>query len=103
MAQMIINVEAQKDEPGSYQILNRAIFYVSRLISSQKERNFVKSNYNDIKTVYSIWVCMNMPENSMCHIHLTREDLLGKHNLERKFESGKYCDDRLDECASGES
>ena len=35
--------------------------------------------------------------------HLTREDLLGKHNLERKFESGKYCDDRLDECASGES
>ena len=80
LAQMIINVEAQKDEPGSYQILNRAIFYVSRLISSQKERDFVKSNYNDIKTVYSIWVCMNMPENSMCHIHLTREDLLGKHN-----------------------
>ena len=88
---------------AQYQILNRAIFYVSRLISSQKERDFVKSNYNDIKTVYSIWVCMNMPENSMCHIHLTREDLLGKHNLERKFESGKYCDDRLDECASGES
>lgn len=54
LAQMIINVEAQKDEPGSYQILNRAIFYVSRLISSQKERDFVKSNYNDIKTVYSI-------------------------------------------------
>ena len=80
MAQMIINVEAQKDEPGSYQILNRAIFYVSRLISSQKERDFVKSNYNDVKTVYSIWVCMNMPENSMCHIYLTKEDLLGKHN-----------------------
>lgn len=70
----------KKDEPGSYQILNRAIFYVSRLISSQKERDFVKSNYNDIKTVYSIWVCMNMPENSMCHIYLTKEDLLGKHN-----------------------
>ena len=48
LAQMIINVEAQKDEPGSYQILNRAIFYVSRLISSQKERDFVKSNYDGI-------------------------------------------------------
>ncbi len=80
LAQMIINVEAQKDEPGSYQIFKSGNFYVSRLISSQKERDFVKSNYNDIKTVYSIWVCMNMPENSMCHIHLTREDLLGKHN-----------------------
>ena len=76
-----LNTEAgEKDEPGSYQILNRAIFYVSRLISSQKERDFVKSNYNDVKTVYSIWVCMNMPENSMCHIHLTKEDLLGNHN-----------------------
>ena len=72
---MFINVEAQKDEPGSYQILNRAIFYVSRLISSQRERDFVKSNYNDIKTVYSIWVCMNMPENSMCHIYLTKGNL----------------------------
>ena len=80
LSQIIINVEAQKDEPQRYGILNRAVFYVSRLISSQKERDFVKSNYNDIKTVYSIWVCMNMPENSMCHIHLTKEDLLGKHN-----------------------
>ena len=80
LSQIIVNVEAQKDEPQRYGILNRAVFYVSRLISSQKERDFVKSNYNDIKTVYSIWVCMNMPENSMCHIYLTKEDLLGKHN-----------------------
>ena len=80
LSQIIINVEAQKDEPQRYGILNRAVFYVSRLISSQKERDFVKSNYNDVQTVYSIWVCMNMPENSMCHIYLTKEDLLGKHN-----------------------
>ena len=37
LSQIIVNVEAQKDEPVSYKILNRAIFYVSRLISSQKE------------------------------------------------------------------
>ena len=36
LSQIIINVEAQKDEPTGYEILNRAIFYVSRLISSQK-------------------------------------------------------------------
>ena len=69
MSQIIINVEAQKDEPNGYDILNRAIFYVSRMISSQKERDFSNSNYNDIKRVYSIWVCMNMPENSLEHIH----------------------------------
>ncbi len=33
-SQIIINIEAQKKEPSKYQILNRAIFYVSRFISS---------------------------------------------------------------------
>ena len=65
LSQIIINVEAQKDEPTGYEILNRAIFYVSRLISSQKERDFENSSYDDIKRVYSIWVCMNMDESSM--------------------------------------
>lgn len=32
--------KAQKDEPTEYHILNRAIFYVCRLVSSQKERDF---------------------------------------------------------------
>ena len=78
-SQIIINVEAQKDEPGEYEILNRAVFYVSRLISSQKERDFENSSYDDIKRVYSIWICMNMEENTMSHIHLTKEDLIGTY------------------------
>ena len=53
------------------------IFYVSRQISSQKERDFVKSHYDDIKSAYSIWICMNMEENSLCYIHLTKEDIIG--------------------------
>lgn len=79
LSQIIINVEAQKDEPGEYEILNRAVFYVSRLISSQKERDFENSSYDDIKCVYSIWICMNMEENTMSHIHLTKEDLIGSY------------------------
>ena len=79
LSQIIINVEAQKDEPKGYEILNRAIFYVSRLISSQKERDFENSSYDDIKRVYSIWVCMNMEESSMSHVHLTKEDLIGSY------------------------
>lgn len=79
LTQIIINVEAQKDEPKGYEILNRAIFYVSRLISSQKERDFENSSYDDIKRVYSIWVCMNMEESSMSHVHLTKEDLIGSY------------------------
>lgn len=79
LSQIIIKVEAQKDEPGEYEILNRAVFYVSRLISSQKERDFENSSYDDIKCVYSIWICMNMEENTMGHIHLTKEDLIGSY------------------------
>ena len=76
LSQIIVNIEAQKDEPTDYKILNRAIFYVSRLISSQKERDFVNTNYDDIKQVFSIWICMNMDDNSLSHIHLTKDELL---------------------------
>ena len=76
LSQIIVNIEAQKDEPTEYKILNRAIFYVSRLISSQKERDFVNTNYDDIKQVFSIWICMNMDYNSLSHIHLTKDELL---------------------------
>lgn len=76
---IILNVEAQKNNPTEYKIINRAVFYVGRLISSQKERDFVNSHYDDIQSVYSIWVCMNMEENSLSHIHLTQEDLVGKN------------------------
>ncbi|EFF68040.1 hypothetical protein [Eshraghiella crossota] len=76
LSQIIVNIEAQKDEPTEYKILNRAIFYVSRLISSQKERDFVNTNYDDIKQVFSIWICMNMDYNSLSHIHLTKDEML---------------------------
>lgn len=86
ISQIIINVEAQKDEPAGYQILNRAVFYVCRLVSSQKERDFVNTNYNDIKKVFSIWVCMNMNENSMNHIHLGDDKIIGMHTWKGRLD-----------------
>ena len=56
LSQIIVNIEAQKDEPAEYHILNRAIFYVCRLVSSQKERDFFNTNYDDIKSVHSIFI-----------------------------------------------
>lgn len=76
LSQIIVNIECQKDDPSAYKILNRAIFYVSRLISSQKERDFVNTNYDDIKQVFSIWICMNMEYNSLSHIHLAKDEML---------------------------
>ena len=82
LSQIIVNVEAQKDVPNEYKILNRAIFYISRLISSQKERDFVNTNYDDIKRVFSIWVCMNRKDNTMNYVHLTDDKLLGDYQCE---------------------
>ena len=79
LSQVIVNIEAQKAEPSAYDIINRAVFYVSRMISSQKGREFVNSNYNDIKRVYSIWVCMNMSQNCMNYIHFTQESVVGTY------------------------
>jgi hypothetical protein len=84
LSQIIVNVEAQQKNPTEYNILNRAIFYVCRMVSSQKDRDFVKTNYDDIKRVVSIWICMNMTENSMNHYHLTNDALLGNQKWEGK-------------------
>lgn len=45
LSQIIVNIEAQKDEPTLYYIQNRAVFYACRMISSQKERDFTGMNY----------------------------------------------------------
>ncbi len=73
----LINIEAQKDEPTQYDLLNRGIYYIARLISSQKERDFTHSNFNGMIPVYSIWICMNEKTCSMNHIHFTQEQLVG--------------------------
>ncbi len=86
ISQIIVNVEAQKDAPTEYNVLNRAIFYVSRLVSSQKERDFVNTNYDDIKRVFSIWICMNMNQNCMNYVHLTNDRLLGSYDWEGKID-----------------
>ena len=86
LTQIIVNIEAQKEEPGKYYILNRAIFYIGRIVSSQKGRDFVKSEYNKMKRVYSIWICMNMKENSLTQIYLAKKDIIGLHDWKGDLE-----------------
>ena len=83
LANILVNIEAQKDEPSSYYIQNRAAFYACQMVSSQKERDFTGMNYNDIKKVYTIWICMNQKENSLNYLHLTNEKLMGKTAIEK--------------------
>lgn len=47
------------------------------MISSQKDRDFEHSNYDDLKHVFSIWICLNMDENSLTRYYLSSENILG--------------------------
>ena len=60
---LIINVEAQKDFHPGYSLMTRGIFYGARMISAQKGTEFSGMDYDNIRKVYSIWICMNAPDS----------------------------------------
>ena len=66
--EIIIKIEAQQKSNPGYSLLNRGIFYAARLISAQLSVEFTndgsdKEQYDNIKKVYSIWICMDCPED----------------------------------------
>ena len=83
LIKILINIEAQKSTNPSklgYHIDNRVIYYLGRMISSQKEVEFQKSHYDDLKAVRSIWICMDSAddEDSINRIRFTQENVFGK-------------------------
>ena len=80
LIQLIINVEVQGKFNTGYPMIKRAIFHCSRMISAQYGTEFIHSEYQKIKKVYSIFVCMTPPQkrqNSITRYRLTEENLVG--------------------------
>ncbi|MDD2970871.1 MAG: hypothetical protein PHE02_01905 [Lachnospiraceae bacterium] len=80
---ILINVEAQKStnpQKLGYHLGNRIIYYLSRMISAQKQREFIKSEYDNLKKVKSIWICMDSAddEDSIEEIYLDKRTIYGK-------------------------
>ncbi len=78
----LINIEAQKSsDPGKlgYHLENRIVFYLARMISAQKFTEFHCSNYDDLKRVQSIWICMDNQEDgdSIEELQLVRKMVFG--------------------------
>lgn len=86
MIQLLINLEAQNDFNPGYPLLKRAVYYCSRMISSQYGTVFVKSHYEKIQKVYSIWIC-TMPtkkwEYNISRYRLMEDHLIGHTQAER--------------------
>ena len=74
---MIINLESQaKDDPG-YPLIKRALYYCSRLMARQKhpKDGFQHSDYDRIKKVCSIWICIghNNQKNDVINTYKIQE------------------------------
>lgn len=77
---IILNIELQKDYYPGYHFCSRGIFYCSRMISEQVYTEFVPDNYDDIKKVYSIWLCMAPPKkyaNTISEYSMEEKNIVG--------------------------
>ena len=87
-AKFIINVEPQKTTQNiHYKLMKRAVYYAARLISSQKEKEFHGDDFNKLKKIFSIWVCMdvqNYRADSIQEYRLTEKVLHGNFHDELK-------------------
>ncbi len=85
-ARLLINVEAQNDHYPGYPLIKRAIYYSSRMISSQYGTEFTKSHYEKIRKVYSIWLCMSPP--------LKRQKTITRYSIQEENIYGQVTEDR---------
>ena len=56
---IIIDLEGQTNNRPGYSIENRALYYASCLIESQKGRYFDSDHYENMRKVMSIWIMMD--------------------------------------------
>ncbi len=79
---LILNIEAQNEKQTWYPLLKRAVYYGSRLISSQYGTVFSGMDYGAVKKVYSIWICTKSAKkyrNSMNRYEMVEECLVGEN------------------------
>ena len=79
---ILINIEAQKSTDSDklgYHLENRIVFYLARMISAQKQTEFFHSDFDNLKKVRSIWICMDSEEteDSIEEIGFDRKPFLG--------------------------
>ena len=77
---LIINAEAQNRFKLKYPLTKRAVYYGSRLISAQNGTVFTKSDYQKLRKVYSIWICVNPAKkfrNTITRYSLKPETIIG--------------------------
>lgn len=78
---VLFDIEVQKDYYPGYQIVTRGIFYGGRMLSGQGGTEFTGKDFDSLKKVYSIWLCLNGPEyigNAISKYEIKKRDIKGK-------------------------
>ena len=86
---IIIDIEAQKKYHPGYDLVSRGIFYCARMLSSQLGTEFTTRNYDGIKKVYSIWICMDTPEyasNTITEYSVKPTNLYGNFDGKARYD-----------------
>lgn len=86
---LIVNLEAQKKYHTSYDLVTRGIFYCARMLSAQLNTEFAVPDYDDIKKVYSIWICMDTPgyaENTITRYGIRQEKVMGDYGGRARYD-----------------
>ena len=86
---MIINVEAQKDSNPGYDVVTRGVFYCARMLSGQMGNEISAKEYDELQKVYSIWICLDVPqkaEHTMVRYRMQREDIHGHAKINSRYD-----------------
>lgn len=84
---ILFDLEAQKKYNPGYPIVTRGIVYAARMISRQIDTEFAIPHYEQLKKVYSIWVCFNPPKdvgNAISKFTMQKEDILNSVPVDKK-------------------
>jgi len=80
LIELIVNVEAQNQYHVGYPLVKRGGFYSCQMIANQYGTEFETINYNEIKKVYSIWICRDVPkvlENAITCYEMSERNIVG--------------------------
>lgn len=91
---IIINLEAQNEYYPGYDLVTRAVFYCARMLSAQLGVEFTTNTndpkkYDNIKKVYSIWICMDTPNyagNTITEYHMTQDLHYGNFSGKARYD-----------------
>ena len=82
-----INIEIQDDFYPGYPLSARGVYYGGRMLSMQYEDQIKGSRYENLKKVYSIWICLNPPKEergSITEISLDKKVHVGYNRIRKE-------------------